>query len=470
MNISIHWFRQDLRLDDNPALFEAVKSGKILPIYILDDKNACQYKMGSASRIWLHHSLLELNKFLDGKLLLFSGDAFEIIKKITDTHPISAIYWNRCYEPWRIKRDKKIKDYLTKKGIPAFSYNGSVLWEPWEILKEDKSPYKIFTSFYKKACLKEDCIKKPICKPQKIEYAKIVIESNSIESLNLLPNLIWNKSIIKNWQIGETGANKSLNNFLKNGINDYQDGRNFPAKQNVSRLSPHLHFGEISPRKIWHSVKSIEKNLNSETFLSEIGWREFSYNLLYHFPELPRKNLQEKFNAFPWLKNDEKLKLWQKGMTGYPIVDAGMRELWQTGYMHNRVRMIVGSFLVKNLLLHWNFGERWFWDCLFDADLASNSASWQWVAGCGTDASPYFRIFNPITQGRKFDPNGEYTKFYVPELSNIPDEYLFNPWEAPEDVLIKSNVNLGETYPYPIIDLKFSREQAISGYQSIKTK
>jgi deoxyribodipyrimidine photo-lyase len=274
------------------------------------------------------------------------------------------------------------------------------------------------------------------------------------------------------WEIGEQAASKKLEFFLHEGLVDYKEERNFPGKQKNSRLSPHLHFGEISPHQVWYAAEKKGRltapSKDVEHFLSEMVWREFSYYLLYHFPTLPRKNFQAKFDHFPWLNNLGLLKAWQTGQTGYPIVDAGMRQLWQTGYMHNRVRMIVASFLVKNLLLHWHHGEDWFWDCLVDADLANNSASWQWVAGSGVDAAPYFRIFNPVTQGEKFDETGEYTRKFVPELGKLPNKFLFKPWEASESILKMAEVNLGKTYPKPIIELKKSREIALVAYHSIK--
>ena len=270
------------------------------------------------------------------------------------------------------------------------------------------------------------------------------------------------------WQIGENGANQQLQKFLKGGLENYGEGRNFPAKKNVSRLSPHLHFGEISPNQVWYASK--DQEAVPEQFLSELGWREFSHHLLYQFPDLPTTNLQGKFDHFPWGNNPDYLKAWQQGKTGVPIVDAGMRELWETGYMHNRVRMIVASFLVKNLLVHWHLGAEWFWDCLLDADLANNSASWQWVAGCGADAAPYFRIFNPVTQGQKFDPEGEYTRRYVPELARLPGNYLFNPWEAPLSVLRDAGVSLGNSYPHPIVDLKSSRGSALAAFATLNSK
>ncbi len=293
----------------------------------------------------------------------------------------------------------------------------------------------------------------------------------ALENLCLLPTNAWHEKLRQYWQPGEAGAQTRLKEFLRNGLKDYKEGRNHPGKNHVSRLSPHLHFGEISPNDVWHTAKQkmveVRCRTDGEHFLSELGWREFSYNLLYHFPDLPRVNLQKKFDAFPWRKDEEALKRWQKGQTGYPIVDAGMRELWETGYMHNRVRMIVGSFLIKNLMLHWHYGEEWFWDTLVDADLANNSASWQWIAGCGADAAPYFRIFNPITQGKKFDEDGEYVRRHVSELKHMPLKFLHNPWEAPEKILREAGVKLGVDYPLPMVNLGDSRERALKAFSNL---
>ena len=470
--ISIHWFRQDLRLLDNPALHSATQSGSVLPIYILDDINSGDYKIGAASRWWLHKSLKILNSSLSNNLEIYIGDPQTILAELVIKHDVKAVYWNRCYEPWRVKRDSAIKTLLEKQNVSVKTFNGSLLWEPWEILKKDGSPYKVFTPFYKKGCLNALTPRIPL--PSVPIQFLVSDEDNSItlDDLDLLPKIKWYQGMEKIWEPGEEGAKNKIHTFISKGLLDYKDGRNFPSKKNVSQLSPHLHFGEVSPNQIWYEAKShetkqgIEESLNS--FLSELGWREFSYNLLYHFPTLPKENLQKKFDNFPWVDNKKFIDRWKKGLTGYPIVDAGMRELWQTGYMHNRIRMVVGSFLVKNLLLHWHVGERWFWDCLIDADLASNSASWQWIAGCGADAAPYFRIFNPVTQGIKFDAKGEYTKKYIPELEALPIKFLFNPWEAPKDILDAANIVLGEDYPKPIIDLKKSREKALAAFKSIK--
>ena len=467
-DINILWFRKDLRLMDNPALVEANLNAEIIPIFILDDTNPEENKMGAASRVWLYHSLKSLNISLQKKINFYSGDPVKIISELINNYNINGVYWNRCYEPWEIRRDKKIKDLLKIKKVKAKSFNGSLIREPWEVLKEDQTPYKVFTALYKKAYLNSDIKVEVINEPTKINYSTKIFSSNTLDTLKLLPNLPWADNIIKHWQVGEKNAHLKMTEFFKKGIDDYKEGRNFPFKKNVSRLSPHIHFGEISPKQLWVKAKSISSNKNTEHFVSEICWREFSYYLLYHFPNLPKDNLQKKFNNFPWKDNNYYFDSWKKGKTGYPIIDAGMRELYETGYMHNRVRMIVASFLVKNLLIHWHKGERWFWDCLFDADLANNSASWQWVAGSGADAAPYFRIFNPVTQGVKFDVDGQYTKQYVPELKDMPNKYLFSPWEAPDDVLNKANVVLGGNYPKPIIDIKESREKALYSFSLIK--
>lgn len=470
MKKSICWFRRDLRIHDNPALYNSAKEGLVLPIYILDEANSGDYTIGAASKVWLHHSLMALNQKLKGNLVIKKGNPVEILIELANLHKIDNVYWNRCYEPWQIKRDKDIKKILEENGIKAKSYNASLLWEPWKILKSDGTPYKVFTPFYRKGCLGALEPRAVLSEPEAISYVKNNNLTN-VNDLKLLPKIEWDKKLEQYWDIGEDAAYKKFDDFLKDGLKDYKEGRNFPCKDNVSRLSPYLHFGEISPNYIWYKIIAQENKgyiQDIDHFCSELGWREFSYYLLYHFPHLPKQNLNSKFDIFPWRKDERLLKLWQQGKTGIPIVDAGMRQLWETGYMHNRVRMIVASFLVKNLLLDWRQGERWFWNCLVDADLANNSASWQWVAGCGADAAPYFRIFNPVTQGQKFDPEGYYIRRFVPELKNLPNKYLFSPWEAQEQILKKAGISLGENYPTPIVDLKESRNRALEAFASLK--
>ena len=466
--LAIHWFRQDLRLSDNPALVHAAKIGRILPIYILDDETAGKHRMGQASRYWLHHSLIALNESLGGKLSIYRGNPQTILDDILKRLDVDAIFWNRCYEPWRIDRDALIKETIARKNIVVESVNGSLLWEPWAIKKNDGTHYKVFTPFYRKGCLQVSEPRQPLSTPLGVDYQYDSQKSLSVGQLDLLPTIRWDKQFEPYWNIGEEGAHDRLQEFVNGGLANYKEGRNIPAKPFVSRLSPHIRFGEISPNQVWYLIRSLADNKDVDHFCSELGWREFSYSQLYNNPELPLKNLQQKFDNFPWIENEKFLRAWQEGRTGVPMVDAGMRELWQTGYMHNRLRMIVGSFLVKNLRLHWHHGERWFWDTLLDADLATNSTGWQWVAGCGADAAPYFRIFNPVTQGQKFDPEGDYIRDYVPELTKLPNKYLFCPWEAPESVLHEAGVNLGETYPHPIVDIKQSRDAALEAFQSLR--
>ena len=381
---------------------------------------------------------------------------------------VEEVCWNRCYEAWRIERDKTLKVHLENAGIKVSTCNGSLLWEPWTIKKEDGTRFRVFTPFFRKGCLGASAPREPQPVPEKVEYCSDLQGNDNVSFLKLLPSVRWDRKFEPYWEVGEGGGQRQFKRFIDEGLPFYKDGRNYPAKPFVSRLSPHLHFGEISPNQLWHTVRNIDENKHTGHFCSELGWREFSYHLLYHYPQLPTKNLQERFDQFPWVENEAYLVAWQRGQTGVPMVDAGMRELWQTGYMHNRVRMIVGSFLVKNLLLHWHYGERWFWNTLVDADLANNSASWQWIAGCGADAAPYFRIFNPVIQGQKFDPHGQYVRKYVPELRHMPHQFLFNPWEAPEAVLNQADVILGQTYPAPIVDLKRSRELALEAFQTLK--
>ena len=470
---TIVWFRQDLRTADNPALWQACQRGTVVPVYIVDDSSAGAWAMGAASRWWLHHALESLDRSLDGKLNLFRGDALEILTSVAKELGATSVVWNRCYEPWRIERDAQLKSQLKLAGIEAHSYNGSLLWEPWQIVKADGTAYKVFTPYYRRGCLQHSDPRIPHPAPERLQASDKSECSLSLNCLNLLPKIPWYEEMVNCWQISESAAQQRLDEFIAEGLGDYREGRNYPNKANVSRLSPYFHFGMLSVNTAWHRAQNegaMCANADSlDTFLSELGWREFSYYLLYHFPQLPEKNLQPRFENFPWNSDaGSDLVAWQTGRTGYPLVDAGMRELYSTGYMHNRVRMVVGSFLVKNLLIHWHSGERWFWDCLVDADLASNSASWQWIAGCGADAAPFFRIFNPITQSEKFDPKGDYIRRFVPELAQMPDKHIHAPWLAPAEVLQQAQVELGVNYPHPIVDIKQSRERALAAFKRTK--
>ena len=462
----IHWFRQDLRLSDNPALCSAAQAGAVIPVYILDDVCAGDDAMGAASRVRLHKSLEALNESLEGRLQVFCGDAREIVPALVQEWNVSAVFWNRAYEPWRIRRDQEIKSRLKQQGIHAESFQASVLWEPWTINKPDGTPYRVFTPFYRKGCLHAPPPREPMPKAD-ISFAEIEA-GQGVSSLQLMPEKQWAKDFLLDEPCGEIAAQKRLRDFIENGLRGYKQGRDRPALPHVSRLSSALHFGEISPNQAWYAAQRCDSSNDVDCFRSELGWREFSVSVLYHHPELRQKNFNSAFDAFPWRQKHPKLTAWQRGQTGYPIIDAGMRQLYQTGWMHNRVRMIVASFLVKNMLVHWQMGEAWFWDTLIDADHASNAASWQWVAGSGADGAPYFRIFNPVVQGEKFDPDGDYTLRYVPELKELPKKFFHKPWQAPKNILRQADVVLGQNYPEPIIDLAQSRQSALEAFEMMK--
>jgi len=469
MSTALVWFRQDLRCIDNPAFALACNENEtLIPLYIRDED---VMPIRGAQKWWLHHSLLSLQKTLakmNLSLMLHEGSALKIITTLVDELHIDKVYWNRCYEPLIIQRDIVIKQMLKDRGIHVISCNGSLLNEPWTIKNQSGTFFKVFTPYWRH-CLQH--INMPV--PATIlRYPKgLTLATQHVSDWNLLPTSPnWAASFERYWQPGEDGAQKRLIDFINHHLAGYKESRNNPACDATSKLSPHLHFGEISPWQIWRALEQIKLNpaydwQSVECFLSEIGWREFSYYLLYHFPELPHLNYKSEFNAFPWKTCDSALHAWHKGKTGYPIVDAGMRELWHTGFMHNRVRMIVASFLTKNLLIDWRQGASWFLDTLVDADLASNSAGWQWVAGSGADAAPYYRIFNPVLQGEKFDPEGLYIRRWVPELTNVRNKWIHQPWAATSD---KIGLSLGIDYPYPLVDHLETRKFALNIYQKIK--
>lgn len=474
---ALHWFRHDLRLADNPALSLAATARECLTVFILED-NAGHRPRGGANRWWLHHSLAALEAGLrmkGGALLLLRGDSRALIPSLAARLGCDLVTWNRRYGAAERETDGAIKRGLGEKGIRAESFNGALLYEPMEIRSKAGGPMRVFTPFWK-ACraLREPSV--PLPAPEWLPPAGITLEDAvPLAALGLLPNQPdWAAGLRATWIPGEHGARKRLGAFIDNGLNGYADNRDRPDLSSTSRLSPHLAAGEISPRQVWHAVNQsmLEGGGGAslrdvEKFTAELGWREFSYHLLFHFPSLPHANFQPRFDAFPWLSDPAVLRAWQRGLTGYPLVDAGMRELWQTGTMHNRVRMIVASFLIKHLMQDWRTGEAWFWDTLCDADPASNAASWQWVAGSGADAAPFFRIFNPIGQGQKFDPHGAYVRRFVPEIAGLPDEFIHCPWEAPPALRAKAGVTLGETYPEPIVPHGAARERALAAFKAI---
>jgi len=448
-------FRNNLRKNDNPALFFSSVSNEIIPVYIYDDINI-RKELGGASKYWLYHSLKSLDTSLEHTMHYFKGNTIKILERLVAENDIKEINYEEPFLEDDIILHKKIVLAMHNKGVEVKTYNCTVLWKPYEILKNDGSPYKVFSPYYRKGCLKLKNPSKPLGQPNNLNFIKI--EETSIDVLNLIDKTPWHKKFENHWDISEKAALKIFNEFIENSIYEYKIGRDFPAINKNSRLSPYIRFGLISVNRIWYMLENLDFDKNVEHYKSEIGWREFSYYLLYHFPFMAKDNLQKKFDNFNWDNNEQNFDAWKKGETGFPIVDAGMKELWQTGYMHNRIRMVVASFLVKNLLIDWRLGEAWFWDCLFDADYASNIAGWQWTAGTGADAAPYFRIFNPILQGQKFDSEGKYTTKYIPELSSVPIKNL----QEPSEFLDKLN------YPKPIIDYKLSRNRSLKKYEEIK--
>jgi deoxyribodipyrimidine photo-lyase len=475
-------FNQDLRIFDNPALFFACQKSRedgqeIVPIFIFDEVN--KRKIGGASQWFLHFALEELQKDLRQnlglELLIFKGDSLQILKEIFSRSEVKEIYFNKLYEPFNIKLESQIRSLASTKNIAVFDFKSYLLFEPSEIKNGQGSYFKVFTPFWKN-CLKSwELVNAPLNLPQSSSRRK----SGSTFQHRMDPDLArdygmnWAKKFENLWHFDRPTILKNFQTFLKTNLKNYNENRNIPALNATSKLSPYLHFGLISVNEIIdlvkkHHEKNPEDKAGTAQFLAEIGWREFSYHLLFHFPQLPTQNFKKQFDNFAWENNPEMLKKWQQGKTGYPIVDAGMRELWQTGFMQNRVRMIVASFLIKDLFIDWRKGEEWFWDCLVDANLANNTASWQWVAGSGADASPYFRIFNPVLQGEKFDPDGEYIKKYLPELKNLPKKFIHKPWELSEMELEKYGVKLGKNYPNQIVLHEEARKKALNLYKNLK--
>jgi deoxyribodipyrimidine photo-lyase len=481
------WFRQDLRLADNPALDAACRRGPIVPVFIWAPtrEEEGDWPPGGASRWWLHHALKSLDESLrriGSSLIIRRGPSLEALWQLVRETGARAVVWNRRYEPAAIERDKIVKAALRLDGIEVESFNASLLWEPWEVLKKDGTPFKVFTPFWRNAMEMPEPAA-PLPAPGFIVPSQLP-GSEPLDSLELLPKIPWDTGLRQTWNPSETSAHLRLAHFLDAAVKTYGPDRDRPDLDGTSTMSPHLHHGTISPRQIWHTTVPVIRQMERSDpatkeprdsawhFLREVGWREFGYHLLYHFPHTPTQPLNERFKAFPWADGPAamaQLHAWQRGRTGYPLIDAGMRQLWHTGWMHNRVRMVVGSFLVKDLLLSWSHGAAWFWDTLVDADLASNTLGWQWVGGCGADAAPYFRVFNPMGQGEKFDPSGAYVRRWVPELANLSDKWIHRPWEAPPMELAAAGVELGVTYPKPLVDHGQARDRALEAFSRIKT-
>ncbi len=471
------WFRNDLRLTDNPALHAAALSGRpVVALYVLDDVSEGLRPIGGAARWWLDKSLRALSEALSeigGTLTLRRGPARNVVSDVVAETGAKAVYWNRRYGEAERQLDASIKEALKAGGTEVTSFNGSLLTEPWALRTSSGGYYRVFTPYWK-AVRAGYCAPQSLGRPRRIDG--IAAASDPIADWGLHPgNPDWSGGFGPVWTPGEAGAQARLSHFLEHGIARYDEARNRPDIDGTSRLSPHLRWGEIGPAEIWRAVEARFGNEAREgggptSFLSEIVWREFSHVLLYHNPRLHDENYNRDFGHMPWRDSAADYRCWTRGQTGYPIVDAGMRQLWHTGWMHNRVRMIVGSFLTKHLLIDWRDGEAWFWDTLVDADAASNASGWQWVAGSGADAAPYFRVFNPITQGEKFDESGDYVRRWCPELKNLPRRHLYAPWTAPQSMLQKAGVVLGESWPHPVIEHKAGRERALSAYETLKER
>ena len=475
---SVLWFRHDLRLADNPALMAAVqRGGPVVCLYVLDDETPGDWALGGASRWWLHHGLKALADDLAAlgqRLILRAGRGDTVLKQVVAETGAGALFWNRSYAPYDRAPDAALKQALRDQGVEARSFNANLLSEPTQVRNKSGGVFKVFTPYWKTISALEVAEPLPAPRPGSLPRPESWPQSLSLDALDLRPLAPdWSVGLAQTWTPGEAGAQAQFARFVETGLADYAEGRDRPALEACSRLSPFLKFGHISPRQVYYQSLAVLRDRPAVkpavwSFLREIGWRDFSYYLLYHFPTLPHANWRPEFDRFPWDQNEAAYKAWCAGQTGYPMVDAGMRELWQTGYMHNRLRMISGSFLVKHLLLPWQLGERWFWDTLVDADIASNSASWQWVSGCGADAAPYFRVFNPITQGTKFDPEGRYTRRYVPELAGLDNRDLYAPWDADPLILESQGVRLGRTYPRPLVVHAEARARALDAFQQLK--
>ncbi len=468
----IVWLRADLRLADNPALHAAAERGPVLPVFILDETPPLR-ALGGASRWWLDKSLRSLDGALrqqGAPLILRRGPALEILQDLIAETGAREVVWSRLYDPASIARDTEIKARLSAAGVACRSYNASLLSEPWEIATGAGGPFKVFSAYWRTAGPRAGA-QAPLPAPARLRGLETPVRSDTLDAWGLHPTQPDWSGGFSEWTPGEAGAKARLATFLANAANAYGDGRDRPDKPWTSKLSPHLHFGEIGPRQVWAAV---EAHIHAggaagsgAVFQKELGWREFNHHLLFHFPKTETDSLNPRFDAFPWRNAADEMEAWRRGRTGYPIVDAGMRQLWASGWMHNRVRMIVASFLIKDLLVDWRIGESWFWDTLVDADIANNIAGWQWTAGSGADAAPYFRVFNPVLQGERFDPEGDYVRRWVPELAKLPKSAIHAPWQADARVLSAADVRLGFTYPRPIVDHAWARDRALKIFQEL---
>lgn len=480
---TIVWFRHDLRVDDQPALLAAAeRGGPVVPVFIWAPDEEGAWPPGAAARWWLHQSLASLAEALESRgarLVLRRGPSLAALRALIRETGAARVVWSRRYEPAARQRDAAVEAALTTDGIAIETFCGALLFEPPDVATADGNPYRVFTPFWR-ACLALEPPSPPRPAPRTLAALARQPRSEPLAALELLPKLDWAAGLRAAWQPGEAGASAALAHFRRAGVEHYPTARDFPDRAGTSRLSPHLRWGEVSVRRVWHALapradrddtrrrRARPTPGGSEKFLAELGWREFAHHLLHHFPHTTERPLRAEFDDFPWARDKKTLRAWQRGRTGYPLVDAGMRELWATGWMHNRVRMVVASFLVKHLRLHWLEGARWFWDTLVDADLANNSLGWQWSAGCGADAAPYFRVFNPVLQAKRFDPHGNYVRAFVPALASAPLEFVHEPWRAPPLALAAAaGIDFGRDYPRPIVAHAAARDAALRAYQSI---
>ena len=475
-SVAIVWFRRDLRLADNPALDHARNHhDRVVGVYIHDVAAEGRWTAGAASRWWLYHSLRSLSSELSkrgGRLLIYSGDTRRRLARLIDDTGARGLYFNRLYEPDLVRQDRKICSWLeNRERIEVRSFRAGLLFEPWELTRDNDHPYRVFTPFWNR--MQKQWRPVTACpQPRALSVPDKLPEDHGLDRLDLLPEIPWDEGLADTWTPGEKGARRRLERFADQGVGDYARVRDIPGRDGTSCLSPHLHFGEVSPGQVCLALDasgSLPGGRGALAHVRELAWREFSASLLFHFPDTPDKPLNERFASFPWRSGYSRdLAAWKQGLTGIPMVDAGMRQLWHTGWMHNRVRMLVASFLTKNLLIPWQEGARWFWDTLVDADLANNTQGWQWTAGCGADAAPYFRIFNPATQGERFDGQGEYIRRWIPELAGLQEKAIHAPWTARPEVLDQAGIVLGRDYPKPLVDLKASRSRALEAWERIR--
>jgi deoxyribodipyrimidine photo-lyase len=473
MPTTIVWYANNLRVDDQPALIEAASRGSVVPVYVYDPDYAGPSAMGGASKWWAHRSIEALRdrlKEMGSNLILRKGEPGAQLLKIAESVGADRVMYCESIEPDLQLREDDVEHTLGQHGIEVERFNMHLLWEIGSVMTKDGNPYQVFSPFWKMA-LKTGEPDEPLDAPTVLHAPDTRVESLGVDELGLLPDINWYARMEDRWTPGLKGARDRLSGFLNERINNYHDDRNRLDLPGWSAMSPHIHFGEVSVRRIWHTIAQDpewSRVKGKEHYLREIGWREFAQHLINHFPRTIDEPLREKFKDFPWVKNPEQFDKWKRGETGYPVVDAAMRNLWAEGWMPNRARMIVASFLCKDLRISWEEGMAWFWDTLVDADLGSNTLGWQWTAGCGADAAPYFRVFNPVSQGTKFDPDGEYVRAWCPELGKLAKSVVHEPWTAKPMELAAAGVTLGEDYPEPMVDHKVAREEALEAFEKIK--